>query len=721
MKRNIRAVFFSLPLFISALSSYHAGAASVTGAAAPGSGAAAAAQQAWPPAWPLVRQVPVPPPPMGWASWNGHGCNINEKVIHDAADYLVSSGLKSAGYVYVNVDDCWSELTRDSQGKLNGNHVSFPSGMSALGDYIHSKGLKYGIYATPGLRTCAQLNNLQNELAPGAPGNEANGNTGSQGHEALDAATFVQWGVDYLKYDWCTKGSTAAPAQVPVFAKMRDALRQAALGAGRKGYLFYSINPDSFNDSKTGRDYDWGNVADMWRTEEDISYDTGDNFTPGWSRLVGQNFEGNVFPEAQHTGRYNDPDMMLAGMGLSDEQDRSHIALWAISGAPMILGNDFTGRPPKAATLALLKNPEMIAIDQDGLGLQGVLVANPAPGVEVWAKPLMGNGRRAVLLFNNSTKDASMAVSWRELGLEPLVPGLVRDVWARANAGIGIGRFETRVPAGTSRLYVIQGADTAAVPYRPSAYQPSADLSSCGGCEPNAQLVNPATVSFDNVVSQRAGGYLQIAYQNTGSEPVDALLSVNGGPGSIVSLPPTGAAWGLGGVSVEAALKPGRNSVVLAKWHDPSAALSIQRVAVVAGPLAYRPPRAAYEAESPLNTLSGQAAVYDCASCSGGKKVGYIGQANTLSFNQIAAPKAGAYSIDILYGNGEPNGRNAQVSVNGGTPVTLALPSTGSYDTIRHAAVTVNLQAGSRNTLTISNPSDWAPDIDAIGWPTPLR
>src|SRR4051812_38481083 len=196
-------------------------------------------------------------PPMGWNTWNSFGCNISESLIHQAADAIVSSGMRDAGYQYVVVDDCWFNPNRDSAGNLQGDPTRFPSGMRALGDYLHSRGLKFGIYEVPVDRTCGQFFGSY----PGA--------TGSQGHEAQDARQFAAWGVDYLKYDWCSPNGTIND-QVTTFARMRDAL--AASGRA----IVFSINPNSIH-AKTGPQRNWGDVSNMWRTTEDISnaWDTG--------------------------------------------------------------------------------------------------------------------------------------------------------------------------------------------------------------------------------------------------------------------------------------------------------------------------------------------------------------------------------------------------------------------------------------------------------------
>ncbi|MFD0474503.1 glycoside hydrolase family 27 protein [Nonomuraea thailandensis] len=255
-------------------------------------------------------------PPMGWNTWNTFGCDINETLIKQTADALVSSGMRDLGYQYVVVDDCWFDPHRDPAGNLQANPSRFPSGMKALGDYLHARNLKFGLYQAPLDRTCAQYFGAY----PGA--------TGSLGHEAQDARQFAAWGVDYLKYDWCSPTGTIDD-QVRTFAKMRDAL--AATGRP----ILYSINPNSIHE-KTGPQRDWGDVANIWRTTEDITnaWNTGqtNGYPMGIQNIVNVNvpLAGRARP-----GQFNDPDMMVVGRGgMNDTEMRSHFALWAVMAAP---------------------------------------------------------------------------------------------------------------------------------------------------------------------------------------------------------------------------------------------------------------------------------------------------------------------------------------------------------------------------------------------------
>src|SRR3954451_8844863 len=333
-------------------------------------------------------------PPMGWNSWNTFGCNINETLIRQMADAIVSSGMRDLGYQYVVVDDCWFNPNRDASGNLQGDPTRFPSGMKALGDYIHSKGLKFGIYGAPLDKTCAQYFGSY----PGA--------TGSQGHEAQDARQFAAWGVDYLKYDWCSPRGSIND-QGTTFAKMRDAL--AATGRP----ILYSINSNSIH-AKTGPQRNWGDVANIWRTTEDITnaWDTGQ--TNGYPMGV-QNIVNVTVPLAGYArpGAFNDPDMMEIGRGgMTDTEMRSHFALWAMLAAPLIAGNDIRSMP--SATQTILKNQNLTAINQDSLGLQATQVTNDGTR-RVLAKRL-ADGDVAVALFNQGAATTTISTTAAAIG-----------------------------------------------------------------------------------------------------------------------------------------------------------------------------------------------------------------------------------------------------------------------------------------------------------------
>jgi alpha-galactosidase len=417
-------------------------------------------------------------PPMGWNSWNTFGCNINETLIRQMADAIVSTGMRDLGYQYVVVDDCWFNPNRDSAGNLQGDPSRFPSGMKALGDYLHGKGLKFGIYQVPVDQTCAQYF----DSYPGS--------TGSQGHEAQDARQFAAWGVDYLKYDWCSPNGTIDD-QVRTFAKMRDAL--AATGRP----IVYSINPNSIHD-KTGPRRNWGDVANMWRTTEDITnaWDTGQ--TNGYPMGI-QNIVNVTVPLASYAGpgHFNDPDMMEVGRGgMTDTEMRSHFALWAMMAAPLIAGNDI--RSMSSATATILKNQNLVAIDQDALGVQARDVSNDGTR-RVLAKRL-ANGDVAVALFNQGSSTTTVSTTAGAIGLSGSSFTL-RDVWTDAASTTG-GAISASVPGHGTVVYRVSGTATGSTSQPPTTSPPP----STGPCQVTYAVSGQWTGGFQGDVTIRNTG-----------------------------------------------------------------------------------------------------------------------------------------------------------------------------------------------------------------------
>ncbi|MFF8871444.1 glycoside hydrolase family 27 protein [Streptomyces massasporeus] len=376
---------------------------------------------------------PALTPPLGWNSWNSFGCGITEAQVRQAADAMVSTGMKGAGYQYVVVDDCWFDPQRDAAGNLRANPTKFPSGMKALGDYIHSKGLKFGIYQAPNEKTCAQGVGTY----PGS--------TGSKGHEAQDAATFASWGVDYLKYDWCS-GSGTLNEQIARFTLMRDALR----ATGRP--IVYSINPNSFH-SPTGDKYDWGEVADLWRTTEDLLDIWQNNNTNSYPMGVGNVLDVTAPLAAQSgPGNWNDPDMLVVGRpGLSLTESRSHFALWSLLSAPLMAGNDI--RTMSADVSAILRNPRLLAVNQDPLGAGGRRVRDDGD-TEVFAKPL-SDGSVAVGLFNRGGSTTTITASAAQVGLTGGSFTLT-DLWTGATSSTS-GQISASVPAHGVAVFKMTG------------------------------------------------------------------------------------------------------------------------------------------------------------------------------------------------------------------------------------------------------------------------
>ena len=337
-------------------------------------------------------------PPMGWNSWNHFACKVNDAVVRAAADAIVASGMKDVGYQYVNIDDCW-EGQRDAQGNIQPNE-RFPD-MTALAAYVHAKGLKLGIYSSPGPKTCA-------------------GYEGSYGHEEQDAHTYARWGIDYLKYDWCS----ATGDQRAAYTKMHDAL----IRTGRP--IVFSLCQYGWQSV-----WSWGASVggNLWRTTDDIS----DNY----DRMSVLGFAQNGLQRFAGPGHWNDPDMLEIGNGgMKDDEYRTHMSLWCLLAALLIAGNDLGSMAP--ATLAILTNPEVVAVDQDAAGIQGHRVAEEGP-LEIWMKPLAG-GSKAVGLFNRGTYEASITVRFEQLGIGE--SAAVRDLWARRDLGNFHSAFETTVP-----------------------------------------------------------------------------------------------------------------------------------------------------------------------------------------------------------------------------------------------------------------------------------
>jgi alpha-galactosidase len=353
-------------------------------------------------------------PPMGWNSWNKFGCDVNEELIRQTADAMVSSGMKDAGYQYVVIDDCW-QVGRDKDGNIISDPKHFPSGMKALADYVHSKGLKFGIYSDTGTKTCA-------------------GRPGSRGYEYQDARQYAAWGVDYLKFDWCNTGKQNAEAS---YSLMRDALN----ASGRP--IVFSIC-----EWGTSKPWLWAKgIGHLWRTTGDIKdrwegkekWPDGSCCSYGVMDIVDlqDGLESFAGP-----GHWNDPDMLEVGNGgLNETENRSHFSLWAMLAAPLIAGNDLRSMTP--AVRDILTNPEVIAVNQDPLGRQGRRVRKNGD-VEVWTRELAG-GNRAVILLNRGSGTKEITADWQDMGYPSHLAASVRDLWEKKDLGKFTGKFTTSV------------------------------------------------------------------------------------------------------------------------------------------------------------------------------------------------------------------------------------------------------------------------------------
>ena len=358
---------------------------------------------------PAVAQTP----PMGWNSWNHFGCDINEAKVKSAADAMAASGMKAAGYQYVIIDDCWQK-SRDADGFIVADAGRFPSGIKALADYIHAKGLKFGIYSDAGLETCGH-------------------HPGSRGHEYQDAKTYARWGVDYLKYDWCETGTDNAQGDYTIMA---DALRNSG-----RDIVF------SMCEWGTAKPWEWASdVGHLWRTTGDISDAwTKNEKSKPWEHGMLEILDQQVGLESfAGPGHWNDPDMLEVGNGgMTTTEYKAHFSLWAMLAAPLIAGNDLSNMTPD--THDILTNADVIAIDQDALGVEGRRAAKDGD-FETWVRPLKG-GDRAVILFNRSATAHKMSVDWSTLNMAPGEKADIKDLWSKAVSKGVKGAFSADVPS----------------------------------------------------------------------------------------------------------------------------------------------------------------------------------------------------------------------------------------------------------------------------------
>jgi hypothetical protein len=546
----------------------------------------------------------APTPPMGFNDWNAFGCNVSEALIKDTALAMHTNGMQDAGYEYVNIDDCWLTHSRDAGGHLVPDPVKFPDGIKGTADYVHSLGLKLGIYEDAGSATCA-------------------GYPGSYGHETIDAQDFADWGVDYLKYDNCnTLPGTADTQQeyIDRYSRMRDALK----ATGRD--IVYSL-------CEWGQQAPWtwgANVGHLWRTTGDIS----DNYGSMVS-ILKQNA-----PLTQYAGpgHWNDPDMLEIGNGgMTDTEYRSHFSLWAIMASPLLAGTDL--RDPSPATLDILTNRDVIAVDQDALGKQGTVVANPG-GHWVFAKPL-ANGDVAVALFNETASAAPITTTAAAVGMPQKDGYVLHELWNK-QATETVGTIGANVPAHGTVMYRVVA-------------------------DPNWRDFPPAT-SFSAAVDAPAQGQSN-AYV------------IPGKPFKI-----TGSVSNYGGVTGQAATL---------RLTGPSTFDGIT-----------------YEAEAATSTRSGAVRLSSCGGCSGGQKIGFIGNGpdNWVRLNGVTAPAAGTYDLTVQAA--VSGTRSLWLSVNGGPGRELVFTGS-SFDSPVPMQVSVALNAGA-NTLRFYNDTAFGPDLDRV-------
>ena len=357
-------------------------------------------------------------PPMGWNSWATYELKINEGLIRATADAMAGSGMKDAGYEYIIVDAGWKAKNRDAEGRLRADPEKFPSGMKALADYVHSKGLKFGLYTDAGTEDCVS----------GAPG--------SKGFEDKDASSFAEWGVDYLKEDWC---NTAGMSAQEAYTKM-----SRAIGATGRPMVF------SLCEWGDNMPWNWAaTVGNLWRTTGDSKdcWDCGretmnkpGGYPRGWVLILDAQRQ---LASYAGPGHWNDPDLLQVGQrGLTVEESRAQFSLWAILAAPLIATNDLRSLTPEIHEIQL--NREVIAVDQDAAGIEGTRVRVEGHR-EVWMRPLK-DGSRAVVLFNRGKSPATIRVRWTDIGRKQTDALEVRDLWKHQNPGTVKAGYSAQVP-----------------------------------------------------------------------------------------------------------------------------------------------------------------------------------------------------------------------------------------------------------------------------------
>jgi hypothetical protein len=480
---------------------------------------------------------------MGWSSWNSFSNTVDSEIVAAQAHAMASSGMKAAGYQYVNIDEGWWQGQRDEMGNIVVDPKAWPAlapgeragDMSNIVRYIHGLGLKAGIYTDAGLNGCGTY---APDLGPGYP------RSGSEGHYEQDFTQFAKWGFDYVKIDYCgASDENLDPAHQ--YAEMARALSLAEAATGHT--MFLSIC--------AGRSSPWmwapnvgGLLTDIWRTGSDIvgpvvagtrnAY-MSMNCTKSCPRQASfqrvlRNFDQGIHPEAEHTGFYNDPDMMVLGMpGLTDAENRAHMSLWAMSAAPLIVGADLTSLSD--ASHATLVNPDVIRVDQDPLGLQAIKVEEPRTGLEVWSKKLALPGNRAVLLLNRTGEDSPISVDWGDLGLLGSVSTKVKDLWSGKNLSASAKPITATVPAGDAVMLLVSGEEIAATSFEPQKSDGPAVQGLVTSC------VSAKEFKFAHIASRDKIAAIEVVYTNADTLAHAVEFRVNGQDGTRIVFAPTGA------------------------------------------------------------------------------------------------------------------------------------------------------------------------------------
>jgi alpha-galactosidase len=479
---------------------------------------------------------------MGFNNWNAVRCNVNEAFMKRIADFIHTRVIEGAtlqqrGYSYVNIDDCWAMPNRDANGNLVVNRSKFPSGIDGMASYVHGQGLKLGIYADSGTRTC-----------------DRNGFPGSIGHERVDALQWARWRVDLMKYDNCNQSpGDNMQRTVARYTAMRDALLAAERETGQK--ILYSICQKGDNGISP---FPWSpDVGNMWRTTSDIR--------PNWDRLkfiIGRNIPLHQWAKP---GAWNDPDMLEIGNGtLTQTEERTQFSMWAIMAAPLLIGTDLTAA--SAADLAILANSDVIAIDQDPVGRQGRQISNTG-GRRILVKEL-ANGDRAVALYNESDATATISTSASAIGMPSATSYGLFDLWSKARRTT-TGTISASVPAHATVLYRVSRdggpAPTNRFEAENATISQGAVESQHAGFSGTGYVntINAAGPFVEWTVTAAAAGAttLRFRHANGVAENRPMSISINGAAPVSVSFPSTGAWTTWATVNVPATLNAGANTV----------------------------------------------------------------------------------------------------------------------------------------------------------------
>jgi len=452
---------------------------------------------------------------MGWNSWNSFANILNSQIVQQQAKALASNGMKEAGYEYVVIDEGWWLGERDAADNIVVNPKQWPAikpgqkdgDMSNIADYIHSLGLKAGIYTDAGRDGCSMYPDSGPKYM----------NTGSEAHYEQDFLQFSKWGFEYVKVDWCG-GSKERRSGAVQYAQVARAIQRAEKITGRQ--LFLSV-------CEWGSQNPWfwgpgvgGIETTIWRTGDDIIppvvetlHDPEHDKRVITLKNVLDSFDSGLHPEAQHTGYYNDLDMMVMGMrGMTDAMDRIHMGLWVISSAPLMVGSDLTRL--SSTTLSLLKNKEALAIHNDPYGLQPIKVAEPVAGLQIWAKPMAVAGRRGVAILNRTDTSAQVKIDWSKLGLVGS-PRSLRDVWNGRDLAVADTAFS--VPARDVVLLVVEGEDK----------------------KPTEYLANESNVN--GIQATTGPTFARLQYANTSGHVAVVGVKSTSGLSSALALAPTTA------------------------------------------------------------------------------------------------------------------------------------------------------------------------------------